>query len=272
MWRMAVIGMGLAVLAGPQARAQDLWPVAGRQIAVTDDGMGGYALSVDGVVLLEDGAIFLDPESVMVGGVPVVTGIAGPGGNTCGAAPFVLALPVGAAPALHGPIDSCREFTVQVQPEALVFATDPLPALPGEVWVWSPVAGLSEARPEAFSAQAGLGWEALPGLAGAHPVDAMRVEPVLFALQAGLGADYPAFAERISELGSGDLVPGGYLGRACLKFTCDEDWAVLYLDAASRQVFAIWHVTGATEPRIWPTDTSLWPPEALVVLRGEAGE
>jgi hypothetical protein len=262
----------LGVLAAAETAAQEIRTVAGRQVEVTTDGMGAAALAVDGAVLLEDGVIFLDGETLTIGGVPVLTGVAGAGGNACGASPFILALADGAAPALFGPIESCREFAVEVQPDALVFSTEPLPSEPGEVWVWNPVTGLTEALPEEFSAHTGRGWEALPSLAGAHPVDAMQLAPVLQALQAGLGADYPFFAERISDLGSGDLVPGGYLGRACLKLTCDADWAVLYLDAATEQVFAIWHVYGEVENRIWPADTTQWPEAAMAVLRAEAGE
>ena len=113
--------------------------------------------------------------------------------------------------------------------------------------------------------------EALDSLAGAHPVDAMALAPVLQALQTGLGSDYPAFAERISELGSGDLTATGYLGEACLKFTCEADWALLYLHRETQQVFAIWHVYGEIENRIHPQDTTLWPPEAMALLRERAG-
>jgi hypothetical protein len=151
--------------------------------------MGSAALVVDGEVLHENGVIYLDEAPQTMGGVTVVTGVAGSGGNACGAAPFVLALPEGAAPALYGPVDSCREFSMQVQPEALVFATEPLPSVPGEVWVWNPAEGLTEAPPEDFSADSSAGWEALPRLAQAHPVEAMKLAPVLQALQAGLGAD-----------------------------------------------------------------------------------
>lgn len=261
----------VAVLWAATALAQDL-TVAGHKIAVQDDGMGGAALVVDGEVLHENGAIYLDEAPHSVAGVTVVTGVSGSGGNACGAAPFVLALPEGAAPALYGPLDSCREFAVQVQPEALVFSTEPLPSEPGEVWVWNPSTGLTEALPEEFSADAAAGWEALPTLAGAHPVDAMKLAPVLGALQVGLGADYPVFAERISDLGSGDLTAEGYLGQACLKYTCEADWALLYLDPATEGVFAAWHVEGETEPHVWPADTTLWPAEAMAALRGAVGE
>lgn len=275
MQRWAGIG-GVAVLLAGTAAAQDLMEVAGHQVAVVEDGMGTDTLTVDGVALHEDGLIFLDPAVQVVAGVTVVTGVSGSGGNACGAPPFVLAFPDGSAPQLFGPLDSCREFEMQVQPEALVFSTEPLPATPGEIWVWTPVSGLTEALPEEFAAEAGMGWEALDSLAGAHPVDAMKLAPVLAALQAGLGANYPAFAERISDLGSGDLSVEGYLGEACLKYTCDDDWALLYLHRDSQQVFAAWQVAsegdGAGEARVWPADTALWPLEATAALRGRVGE
>lgn len=261
----------LAVLWASTALAEEM-TVAGHEVAVRADDMGSAALLVDGEVLHENGAIYLDEATQSVAGVTVVTGASGSGGNACGAAPFVLALPEGASPQLYGPVDSCREFSLQVQPEALVFSTEPLPSEPGEVWVWTPVSGLTEASPEEFSADATTGWQAVRTLAQAHPVEAMKLAPVLAALETGLGADYPAFAERISDLGSGDLTAEGYLGQACLKYTCEADWAFLYLHPASEGVFTAWHVEGEIEPHVWPADTTLWPPEAMAALRAAVEE
>lgn len=156
-----------------------------------------------------------------------------------------------------------------MQPDALVFATEPLPSEAGENWVWTPASGLTKALPEEFSAVAG--WEAMATLAEAHPVDAMKLAPVLGALQGGLGADYAVFADRISDLGSGDLTAGGYLGQACLKLTCDADWAFLDLHAATEGVFAAWAVTGEDGPHLWPADTARWPAEAMAALQGAMG-
>lgn len=264
----AILIVAAAALAGP-GLAQEALVVAGHEITLTHDEMGMAALAVDGQVLIEDGAVFLDEAVQDFGGLSVLTGIAGAGGNACGAAPFVLELPERAAPVLHGPLDSCREFALEVQEAALVFSTEPLPSMPGEVWVWTPDAGLTAAAPVAFAADPALGWEALDSLALAHPSEALRLAPVLAALQGGLGAGYPAFAERISDLGSGDLVPGGYLGQACLKFTCTEDWALLYLDRAGQGVFAAWAVGG--EVLAWPGDMALWPDAAVEALRGAMG-
>lgn len=244
--------------------ADEKLTIAGHEIVVTSDGIWSATLAVDGVVLHENGLIFLDPEVQDLGGLAVVTGVAGAGGNACNAPPFVLALPEGAPPQFFGPVDSCAHLVPSVEAETLIFASAPLPGYPGEVWVWTPGKGFAAGEPVDFAAS--LGWEAFDTLAETHPADALAIAPVLEALQAGLGPDYPVFAERISDLGSGDLTPEGYLGRACIKFTCDDDWALLYLDRASQGVFAAWAVTGDPAPRHWPKDMADWPGAAQAAL------
>ena len=257
----------VALASGAGAEGSAL--VAGRQMQVTDDGMGGATLVVDGAVLHEDGVIYLDPGFATIPGATIVTGAAGAGGNGCNAAPFVLVLPDTGAPEFWGPVDSCAYFTATAQGDGVRFSSDAVPGSPGETWVWSRAGGFVPGPAVGFVAT--QGWEALDSLAGAHPVDAMALAPVLQALQTGLGSDYPAFAERISELGSGDLTATGYLGEACLKFTCEADWALLYLHRETQQVFAIWHVYGEIENRVYPQDTTQWPPEAMALLRERAG-
>lgn len=265
---LARAGVVAAALCGGAAAAEDV-ALAGHRVTIAEDGIGSAALLVDGEILHENGVIFLDEAVQEIGGVAVLTGVAGAGGNACGAAPFVLALPEGGKAGLFGPLDSCREFALQVQPEALVFAAEPLPSQPGEVWVWTLATGLTEASPEEFAGE--RGWDAFGDLAQQHPVEAMKLTPVLEALKEGLGPDYPVFAERISDLGSGDLTAAGYLGEACLKYTCDADWALLYLDREASAVFAAWAVAGEDAPHRWPQDESAWPAEARAALAGRLG-
>jgi len=264
--------IGLSVLASAAA-ADDIRTIAGRSVGVVENASGGQVLFVDRTMLHTDGLILLDAEPVVIDGVTVFTGVAGAGGNGCNAAPFVLVVPETGAPELSGPIDSCAYLPiVDVQPKAIVFASEATPAEPGEVWVWNRTTGFTEALPEAFAPGEGTGWDQLDSLAGAHPADAMALGPVYESLVAGLGPDYDAFVERISGLGAGDLTPTGYLGSACIKFTCEADWAILYLHRETQQVFAIWHVYGEIENRIFPQDTNIWPPEAMYLLRDRAGD
>jgi hypothetical protein len=244
--------------------ADEKLAIAGHEIVVTSAGIWSATLVVDGVTLHENGLIFLDPQVQDLGGLAVVTGVAGAGGNACNAPPFVLALPEGAPPQFFGPVDSCAHLVPVVEAETLVFASAPLPGYPGEVWVWTPGKGFAAGEPVDFAAS--LGWEAFDTLAETHPADALAIAPVLEALQAGLGPDYPAFAERISDLGSGDLTPEGYLGQACIKFTCDANWALLYLQRETQGVFAAWVVEGDPVQHLWPADKTLWPVEALAAL------
>lgn len=270
-WMVMAAALAFAGAAGAQ---NGIMTVAGHSVEVNDGTQGDKMLLVDGQLMHLNGVIYLDDAVKLVGGISVVTGSAGPGGNACNAAPFVLALPEGVAPEFFGPIDSCAYLpVVDVQSQAIVFASEPSPSEPGEVWVWNRLTGMTEALPEAFVPVESAGWDTLGDLAGAHPAEALALSPVYEALVAGLGPDYDAFAARISGLGSGDLTEAGYLGEACEKFTCEADFAVLYLHAPTERVFAIWHVAGEIENRIWPQDTTLWPTEAMAVLRakGEGG-
>jgi hypothetical protein len=272
-----VTGVVLALWAG-MGLAEDAMTVAGRQIGVAEDGMGGATLVVDGVAVHQNGVIYLDAAPQVVGGVTVVTGVAGAGGNACNPAPFVLALPEDGVPEFFGPVDSCTYLVAQVQGQRLLFVSEASSNVsgrirPDEVWIWTPGEGFGPGfGSQDIGSAAAPGWEALDGLAGAHPVEALKITAVIEALQTGLGADYPVFAERISDLGAGNLTSEGYLGSACLKFTCEADWAMLYLHRETKAAFVIWHVMGEIENRIWPTDTTIWPPEPMQMLRGSAME
>jgi hypothetical protein len=263
-------GLALVLVSALPGAGQDALSVDGRQIMVTSDADGMALLTVNGATLLQDGVIYLDPGSSTVEGVTVVTGVAGPGGNACNPAPFVLALPEGGAPELWGPIDSCAYFQPQVEAGRLVFAADPLPGAAGETWVWTRDGGFVPGPAVGFVATSG--WEALDSLSGAHPVDALALVPVLDTLQAGLGADFPVYARLIGGIGAGNLTDEGYLGSACDKPTCETDWAMLYLHRETQGVFAMWQVYGDTAPRVWPADRALWPPEALALLEWETAE
>ncbi len=272
MHRFGGLAGAAALLVAGAAFGDETRDVGGHVVRLAEDGLGGASLSVDGTVLHEDGVIYLDAEPYLMGGVTLVTGVAGAGGNACNAAPFVLALAEGVAPVFHGPVKSCAYLPiVDVQSEAIIFASEPLPSEPGEVWVWSLTTGFTEAQPKPFAPTEGTGWEALEDLADSHPAEALALKPVFDQLQAGLGAQYDSFAERISGLGAGNLAAEGYLGSACIKLTCEADWAILYLHRESERAFAIWHVSGEIENRIFPQDTTVWPPEAMFLLRESAG-
>lgn len=260
---------GIALLSG-MAAAESVQTVLGHQITVTGDGIFNGTLVADGVVLLAEGVITLDPDVLVVDGVSLITGTSGAGGNSCNAAPFVLTLPDEGPAEIWGPVESCAHLLPEIDGARLVFTSDAVPGAAGETWVWTPDAGFASGPAVGFAATAD--WAALDGMAGAHPADVLTIAPVLAALKAGLGADYPIFADRISEVGSGDLTDAAYLGRACLKFACDTDWAVLYIDRTSNAIFAAWKVLDEIEVHRWPEDAALWPADAMAAIGAGATE
>jgi hypothetical protein len=250
------------------AAAQEM-EVAGHSVSVAPGVDGGQALVVDGEIVMIHGLVLLDAVPQVVNGVTVVTGVAGLGGNACNAAPFVLALPAGAGPALSGPVDTCAYLEMTAGPATLVFTGTATPETPAEVWVWAPETGFAAGAPQPFAPDAALGWDNLAALDGAHPIDALRLATVEADLKTAFGPDWPAFTERLSGLGSGTLTAEGYLGEACIKFTCETDWALLYLHARSRRAYAVWSDGSAL--RLSPPDPGLWPEEAAAALRVRTG-
>lgn len=265
--RLATIVVTFA-LSAAGATAEEL-RVAGRTVAVVTTADGLSALTVDGTAVLTDGLVLIDPFPRDVAGTAVVTGVAGPGGNACNAAPFVLTLRPLADPVLHGPIATCAYLEMKAGPSALAYTGEPTPDTPAEVWVWSPEAGFVAGAPVPFAADPALGWDRLADLAGAHPVEALKLGQVEAQLQASLGTGWDAFAERISGLGSGALTQDGYLGEACLKSDCATDWALLFLHRRSQSAYAAWAEGG--QVRLSPPDPGLWPEEAAAAVQAHLG-
>ncbi|NGM45457.1 hypothetical protein G5B31_07895 [Rhodobacter sp. SGA-6-6] len=257
----------LAALLPGIAAAED-WQLAGHSVTLEDVADGGSRLSADGAVVLEDWLLLTDGAGPMPGGA-AVWGVSGPGGNACDAAPFVLWLPEGGAARLDGPVDTCTTLEAQVGPDSITWDSEPVPGEMSESWIWTPAGGIVAGPSTPFAPDAGRGWEALPELADAHPADALRLEPVYRALEAGLGPDFPAYEERISGLGSGGLEGADYAGRACIKLVCETDFAGLWLDAARREVFAWWRNDADGALRLFPADRVLWPEGALAKLAEE---
>lgn len=255
----ALLALVAAALAEEGAGPKDPRQVAGHEVTVTDTDDFMQELRVDGQVVLEDGLILLDQE-LTVAGMPVLTGVSGPGGNACDAAPFVLSLPEGQAARLDGPIDTCSFMALEPGPEALIWSSEPLPDLPGEVWTWTPAAGFAPGADQAFAPDTTEGWGDLAVLDRAHPVEALKVAPVYAALTEGLPpAEWETLSRILSGLGSGGLVAQGYRGEACTKLVCQTEFAILWLDRDRQQVFAFWREDGDATDHMFPADNSQWP-------------
>ena len=244
------------------ARAQDERPreidLGGHQVRVIETDSFEQAVTVDGAELLRDGLIFLD-GTVEVAGESVITGVAGSGGNACDGTPFVVSVKDGTAK-VDGPVDSCRWFDMTVQPDALVFHTEAYPGLPGEVWTWTPVSGLTEALPAAFEPVEGQSWADFSWLEDKHPSDALGFAPVYTAVLAGMSPqDWQQYTSILVQMGSGKLNAQGYSGDACTKTACLSEWAWLWIDKDSQQAVAFWKGADDEEPKSWPADRDSWP-------------
>ena len=265
-----VLGLVLATM--PGLAAAESWDLASHRVEIAEVGEGGQSMTVDGAEILSDWLIFADDTQTLPGGA-VLYGVAGAGGNACDAAPFALWLPEGKPAELSGPIETCSFLEARPIEGGVAWASASMPGRMTERWQWTVAEGLQALDPTPFAPDAGRGWDDLQNLGGEHPSEALRLEPVYKALTEGLGeAGFQSFAERLAELGSSELTGEGYQGDGCLKFTCDEDWAVIYLDGGSERPFVIWKVSGEASYRFWPEETDLWPPEAMAVLREKAGQ
>lgn len=249
----------------PMAAMADDWQLAGHDVLLEEVTDEGYRLTADGKVVMEDWQIFADQAVELPGGA-FILGSAGPGGNACNAAPFVLWLPSGGEARLDGPADTCAYMEPVVAGEQVTWSSEALPDQAAEKWIWTPEGGLVAGEGEAFAPVPGLSWEAIAMLAERHPAEAMRIEPVYNEIKAALGDQFPGFAERISGLGSGGLVGKDYYGESCIKLTCETDFAGIWLDMAQKKVFAYIASQDAEGVQLFPADRALWPAAALDAL------
>jgi len=251
----------------PSAALAEPLLVDGHIVDVADDGEGGQSLLVDGQPVFQDGVIYLDGEPQAVAGQTVLTGTAGPGGNACNPAPFVLSWQHGKA-VLDGPVESCEYLEDRTAgATGLSFASRPTAAAPGERWDWMPGAGFTKGEEVTFVPDPAKGWDDLSGLAEAHPVDVWGYAPIRDQMLELLGeSETDSFLQAIGGLGSGGLAGPGYVGQACDKFDCQATKGLLVLDAETRQPYLAWSLFGGNL-MTRPEGLENWSPGALQAYR-----
>ncbi|MCY1127749.1 hypothetical protein OU426_12870 [Frigidibacter sp. RF13] len=240
----------------------DTVDLQGHAIEVVDT-EAGQALLVDGAKAHEDGVIYLDTQPREVGGATVLVGAAGSGGNICNAGPFVLSLQEGVFH-FDGPADSCAYLEQTIGADAVDFVSAPSAAWAGEHWRWTPVEGLVRLDPVTFKPDPSKGWDQLGELEGAHPLDVFRLGPIADQIYALLGEEEgDTFVDLLSGVGSGGLAAPGYVGSG---HNIDGSYAVVILDAATRQPYLAW-AFGGGEIQTRPEGLENWSPGAIRALK-----
>jgi hypothetical protein len=220
---------------------------------------GEMKLKVGGAEMLTD--YLLEVAGIEdVGGTPTLVGFAFSGGNVCEGSNFVIALIEG-KPQLWGPIDVCGPTQFEPFAGGLRFFTEAMPGSEGQSWLWTPAGGMVEGPPVAFAPDPALGWAELAAEMPSHPFDILYYAEIAAQIDTVLGADRATFMERIEGLGSGEMRGEDFFGEACVKLTCEEDAAMMYLDASEKRAFLAWTVAGAGEPFLAPPETE-WSEEA----------
>ena len=219
----------------------------GRQVEVVQPRTEIGRLSVDGRKLHENWILWLD-EVALVGGVPVMIGTSGPGGNACEATPFILSFPEGRAARFDGPVDTCGVVEYKVEAAQITFTMAASPLGDGERWTWTPADGLRNSGKVAFAPDTGKGWADLRDRGLLHPADLFANGATAARLNELVGDQRRALLSTMTGPGSGRYEGDWYIGESCQAHNCPNadtgSGAMLIVDIAGRRVFVAWRLPG----------------------------
>ncbi len=237
----------------------------GHQVAIARDAKDMLDLTVDGRTVVRDAVVAID-ETAVVGGVPVLIGERGQGGNACDTQRFVVALPTdakaGARPRIDGPIETCDSTTYRVLADSIVVERPPSPSGEGKRWTWTPDRGFSKVEVIPFVPSDRSGWAALRAHALDHPGKLFG-----YADLAGLIRDRlpQGVRDQIPELlkGPGQVRYDGDVAVAfvCRSHACDESGMLIALDSSARKISIAFKAEGGGAAFVAPP-FGRWPAEA----------
>src|SRR3546814_320349 len=162
--RLAAVGaclgvLLLEVLAPQPARASTSITIFGSDIEVLETSDIEYVLRIDGETKIAEERISLD-QIDRLAGVDFLIGFAGPGGNACEPAPFIVSFHADGPPKLFGPLETCRPVSIDPEGDVLRLIEVGVPGERVKSWTWSPQGSLSEAR-YVFPMKKCMGWASL---------------------------------------------------------------------------------------------------------------
>lgn len=185
-----------------------------------------------------------------------IVGSAGPGGNTCDSAPFIVSVSPGEEPKLFGPIDVCNATSITYDEAGLTITENGVAGDTVRTWRWTPDGGLN--RSEAVKAASfAKGWNTIWERKIDHPAGLLESQEIAGALDQLLGPDAEAFRKQMSGVGSARFIGDYLVGSACIKYGCDETGQFAGLDLQTKTVFAAFKPRGKRivvhpEVKRWP--------------------
>lgn len=229
----------------------------------------GETLRLDDRAVLTDDVISLQ-ETTLVDGTPVLIGVAGPGGNICDPAPFVISFPANAAPRVDGPVETCNFAQIEIGKRQIDFSALNYTRDGTRHWAWTVADGLTELVPEADEPDDSKGWQALRERSIGHPGEVFDYGPIADQIAALLAADLSAYRRVLSGTGSGEFKGDDYIGTTCEPHLCGIVEALVFLSAKDQRVFAAWKPNGKkieVRPRVGE-----WPEKARLELKSWAAQ
>ncbi|MHC1999715.1 hypothetical protein ACYQR9_04655 [Methylobacterium sp. CM6241] len=165
-----------------------------------------------------------------------IVGSAGPGGNTCDAAPFIISIENGKPPKLFGPLDVCAETNITYRDDSIHIVEKGAVGRKVRTWIWLPETGLSRTE-MTKSADTSKGWNTLWDRKITHPSDILESNELLKSIERNVGPNLKHYLEQISGIGStvyeGDILTG----TACIKSECDQTGSFISLDLQTKTIY-----------------------------------
>ncbi|MDR1827577.1 MAG: hypothetical protein LBR29_04555 [Methylobacteriaceae bacterium] len=248
-----------ALLCSAPAMAVDVDKFFSHSVELKGEANTEKKLMVDGREVHANWHIGFD-DVVLVGGVPVLVGWSGDGGNLGCSAPFVLSFPADGAVRFDGPMDECAPVDHQLKGHAVVFSQSPRPNRDGRQWIWTPAEGFRESGKIPFTYKTEDGWQVLRERSISHPGDLMEYRNIVDALKQQVGAAFDDYQAMLLGTGSGEYMGDDFYGHACTPHNCGTEEAVLFASARNKRFYTAWTTDGKTV-FIRP-DVSQWPGKA----------
>jgi hypothetical protein len=238
----------------------------GHEVQLLSGNDGETRLVVDGRELVRHEIIGID-EAAIVGGVGVVIGYSGSGGNACDQPPFVLSFPGNKAPRFDGPLDTCSEVIHVIGKDEIQFEVKALPGRDGERWLWTPQSGFQSAGSIKHVPSPEKTWSVLRSRKVDHPYpwELFDYAEIASQIHALLGPEEQEFLPIITGVGSGDFQGDMYVGTSCTPHMCDDTGALIVADLERERVFLAWKTEN--RPIIVRPPIKEWSHSGRVALR-----